>query len=385
MNSIKTNFPRVCKICNYFLSGPFWKFKLSTYGLLLAIILSPPSRENVHFGDNDSYWPTVENQIAHPFTPILAHPKSHAANKSFRITVPLLARLFELDRRGIYLAQSAVILIMLWAILTLTFKITQSRQQSALLLTAMVPVYPVICSYQETTGHLDAFAYCFIILAMVPSNTWAIFILSTCAAWCDERAFVATSLVFVWWYFQETQTSQSSLKVSFQFPNKYCFAVITSWFGYIITRILLVKFTQLHIAMENPDLTILPQYIQHIPLLTFLTFGGLWLLPIYGSIYLLISEKYFLFALFLVPVVIITIISSLVWDYTRSISFLFPVIFIGLRIIQHFLSLKKIKLLLFSISSVSILLPSVYFDSQMNYIPGIIFEWLQFAIMKVYY
>jgi hypothetical protein len=369
---------------DFLVSGQYWKLKLMILGLLFAFVCAPPIKENIHFENNYSYWPTVENQIAHPFQAIDAHPKSHAANKSFRLTVPLLAKLFHLDRRSIYIVQVSTILIMMWVILTLAFRITENKLYSALFLFAFIPLYPLICSYQEATGHLDAFGYCFILLAMVPRQKWLIFLFCTCALWCDERALISSLLVFLWWYLNDMTTFPSRTKL-LRIPNQYAFAVMGSWVAYIALRLVIMKTTPLHIAMEKPDLSILPQYIRHIPMLVFFAFGALWLFPIIGILYLIKFKEYLFAAAFVLPMLMVFIISSMVWDFSRSISFLLPAFFISLIIVRNYLNESIMRYLFFFVFIVAVIFPCVHFDSQIHYIPGLFYNIIEYGVDKLYH
>lgn len=347
-------------------SGVLWKFKLLVIGMFLVQIIAPFNKHAIQLSDYNSYWPTVEKQAENPFKKIEAHPKSHAANKTFRLTVPIIAKTLHLDRREILLLQMTLILPILWSILTILYRITRDKKLSSLLFIACLPLYAVISPYYETSGHLDAFAYCFLLLAMVSPRPALILLFCTLAAWCDERAFIATFWLLFWW--KRNSTNKLSE-----------YAVAASILGYVIVRAFLTTQFSMKVAMNDPDLTIFPQYAHLMPLLMFLAFGGLWVFPVM-FFFQKREERFKLSNCALLLLFLVAFASSaIVWDFTRSMAFLLPMVFITIQTAHKNLTYEHLKNISTTVAIIAVLLPICYFDGQMHYGSGLVLEGIKQA------
>lgn len=355
----------------------YWKLVAVGFGILLSFLLSTP--QGARFSDSESYWKTVEMQSRNPLTPTTVDKHSHAAKKIFRLTVPLMARFLHLDRKGIYLLQCLLMPLMLLMILDLSYTLTQDKLSSVVFMAACISLYFLYSTYQDNTGHLDAFAYFFLLSAIYFTSPVLIFISCFLASWCDERAFVATFLVLGWWYLRRDETLHAPASL---LPDRRSMAVIISALTYTLLRIWLQKFTGLSIQLDRYELFLVTNFFHLLPALTLIAYGAFWLLILY-LLYTLVRRKNFLqIALLFIPAAVIFLIACMVWDFSRSISFSFPIIFAGLYALKVSLPVDKMRQVLMSIFALSVITPTIQFDSQWYHYPSVFFVIFQKVILK---
>jgi hypothetical protein len=340
---------------------------------LLALLKAPPNIDAHAFSDDHSYWPTVEKQIVAPLEPTTAHPESHAAKKVFRLTVPLIAKILNLNRHSIFILQTATFFFMLYVALTLAERITDDRIASFFFVAGLVPLYLILSAYQEATGHLDAFAYCFLLASLYFRNPFVLFVTCTCASWCDERAFLATMLVFVWWSITPpfTRHKASPAERTWDF-NPQMQAVACSIVGYVSLRILLTLFSPLSLSLGSSDLMLIRNYYHLFPLIFLATFSGMWILLL-AAVVTSFQNKRYTEALFIVlPLFLFTVVASMVWDFTRSLTFAFPTLFISLFVLHRTLEVSSLRQLTFAAFMTVLLAPIVFFDSQLGWVSNVL-------------
>lgn len=366
------------------LDSRYWILYFTLLGGLFAFIMAPPQASVVLFSDDLSYWHTVEKQAENPFRLIEAPAGSHGANKSFRLTVPLISKFLHLKRKGIFVLQASTLFLMIGLGLSLVYRISSDKLFSLLFMGAMIPLYTILCSYQEATGHLDAFAYCLLFCAMYFRQPFAVFLFCTLASWCDERAFLATTLIFTWWYLQNPTSAVLRDHTVITKPNKQALAVLLSLFAYAVVRILLSLFSPLPLQLNNSDFFNIRYYIQLAPLLTFLTFGSLWVVLLLAVAQLAKGKKYLHIALLLLPLLLLGTVASIVWDFTRSLSFAFPILFVSLLVLKKHYDLERIRQITVVLFLMALVTPLIHFDSQLNHVPGLFQRGLETIVFLVF-
>ncbi|WP_345030990.1 hypothetical protein [Ravibacter arvi] len=338
---------------------------------MLALLSAPPKIDATFFSDDHSYWYTVEKQSENIFGPIAAPRESHAAKKTFRLTVPLIAKTLDLKRKGIYLLQVTTFFVMLGMGISLARRITSESKVSSLFMASMIPLYTILSSYHEATGHLDAFAYSFLFGAMYFRHPLQVFFACFLASWCDERAFLATSFIFMWWFLQDENANRLRVPSFSAYPDSRAVAVCLSGLSYIALRFLLTFYTPLSLEMGRADLLLVKEYTSFVPLLTYSTFGALWAVILTAGLLLIRQNRPLLLLFLIIPFLLQAIVACMVWDFTRSLSFAFPLLFLSLFIVKDYFNTETIKIGLCVIFLLSLISPVIFFDSQITNVHSI--------------
>ena len=95
MNTLQEAYRFMESAIEAFTSQPFWKIKYSIILAVFAIFYATPPYHTIPERKEHNYWQRVAHQINHPLTPFpVENIDEHVAKKTFRLTVPLVARFF---------------------------------------------------------------------------------------------------------------------------------------------------------------------------------------------------------------------------------------------------------------------------------------------------
>ncbi|MBB5282897.1 hypothetical protein HNQ92_001018 [Rhabdobacter roseus] len=308
-----------------FANSLFWAFP--SYNRIVS--------KDPQINDYNSFWNRINEQADHPLTHYDYPPAVHEAKISFRLLMPLLARFSpfkDLNIRMAYLffIQHIAGFFFFLFLIKLAWRYTQDKATSALLAIAISVTYLGHCFFYELFGFFDGVAFTLLLISVYYPRAWWAVLCFFLSFWIDERAVLASGLIFL----LLTEPENIFRKEHFKSIFLKAFPFLVAYVVYITIR----KGLELKFGLTVPigtehdaGLGLIIQQIRTIPLATFLSYEGLWILIIVGIYAAWRKHKRLEVSLYMVAFFIIMLVSWSVWDVTRSLVYGFPVILFCLR------------------------------------------------------
>ena len=310
-----------------FTTNKYWMIWMSLFCSLFVIFFSYPNYNCVY---NDPYivesWNAIMTQVKHPFEQHDYFDISHQSKLTFRLSVPLIAKLLHLSVFGIICLQYVFGVLLFYVSAKVLKEITKDNF-SAFIITLSLPfIYAGKVSFLELRGAFDGFALFFLLLAMYKKNIFLIASSVVMTSFTDERGFIACSFVFLYWFIHDSNVSRKLF-------TKFTISVILGGLLYLISRFSLTYFFGLKTQSAGIGLQVLASNLNMIPLSIWHGLEGFWIFILISIITLLFKKEKLAVSLFLLSIFCVILSSCLVVDMTRSAAFLFPAIFVSIKII----------------------------------------------------
>jgi hypothetical protein len=311
--------------------------------------------------DNEGAWETMLLK-SNDLTNNLSHiePYSWKAKKVFRLTVPLLMKIFFLTPSLIIKLQFILGYFFYFFSFKLLLRITKNSIIASLFTTTLSFLYigkAAFFEFQYTW--FDGFSFIFLLAAIYSRKPYLIFLFSSLAAWNDERAFVGLAFVFLF-HFQQIKITNSTLS-KFLKLNKNAFTVVFAVICYCVFRIYLSSKYNMSTPSEGANLGVLINQKLIYSLLGLITFfEGYYVLIILYFFYLLKFKEYFSFFINILPLITLSIIALCVTDISRSGAFSFPLLFIVIKYFTNVFSISKLTNILIWCLIISIFIPPIF-------------------------
>ncbi|MGA2601003.1 MAG: hypothetical protein ABSH09_28900 [Bryobacteraceae bacterium] len=315
------------------LSGPHWKVKALLAVLVLSLLRAFPSYEALKTPFVESTWSHTFLQIDNLICDMgrLFPPGSHESKMTFRLTVPLLARLLGLNETGILILSAIAGIVLLYVSLVLLYKITKSKESALFICLTIACAWAGQTGFQELRGGFyDSVALCLLLIAMAANSPVIAGVCAFLAAWTDERALIAGAFVVL-------------LSIAMHERAK-TIAVLVGWCGYAVLRLWMTSHYSLAVATGNIGFDVLAQQIRLIPIGVWSGLGGCWIVICAGLASAIRQHRYTLTAAFC-ALLAATIVSALmVLDVTRSIAYCLPAVFVATYLLKDEPWLKRLAL-----------------------------------------
>ncbi|HPS26935.1 MAG TPA: hypothetical protein PK269_04935 [Bacteroidales bacterium] len=323
----------------------FYPFYLALFLVICSVVFVWPRYDLIN--THSVAWNTViikSKDLTNSLTYIPSG--SWLAKKVFRLTVPVIMKVTHLTPIGIFILQSILGYLLIVFSYKLCYRILKDSVSSTFIAAGIIFLYFGRASFYDFfCCWFDGFAYFFIIMAFFCRNSIGIFLFSTLAAWTDERAFIALSIVFLFHQIIDISKSPIKLKHLIALNNK-SLAVIFAMAFYLILRL----FLQIKYGMHTPTGGVgLAMLKVTLPVLTFgiWTFlEGFWLLLIVTCFLIIKNKEYVFFVVVLIVLSVFFLVSGCVTDITRSGSYLVPVIFVLMIYLKKNLQPFELRFLL---------------------------------------
>lgn len=326
---------RIKLACDKFLTRTYWQLELSLFCVLLMFFLCPPSFENLSTVSNRT-WEVVLKQIDnHTIQYAVENPNSHESKRTFRLTVPLLCKLIGLrDIRLIYTLQVFFTVFFFWLLARFSQRLSRDSMVAVLLpisfcFTAIgqVGVFDVYAKF-------DSFALFFLLAAIAFENPAIILFSIILGGFTDERAFIASPMVLIWWQMQSERDFNIPVKKVIKL-NARSFAVLFGMIGYLLLRLYLIKRYDLVTVFGDIGFSIMQGQQNMYYFGTWTAFEGFWLVVLLAMVLLYCHGCYVLLTLLLVVGIPSLLVAHFVIDITRSMIYAMPLVFISLKIISR--------------------------------------------------
>ncbi len=363
-------YGNVTHVIERFVNGSYWQLKLLGLCLLLVFVQVTPFFNFQYFGEGSS-WSTILGQADQLLVPVREAPGSHGANKVFRLTVPILAKLLGLNSVGLYVSQVLCGIALLSLLIRTAHRILNDRVATTLFMTAFTGCYASYSAFYDVFGRIDAFGYLLVLLSISGRNPVAIFGFCTLTAWADERGLINTFFTAVYWLYVSTDRTGVCL-VKYPRLNACVVAVGLSWVGYFAGRWLLSHVYHFHTETSGVGLTEFSKARQYIPIGVFSTYGAVWLLLLLALVSMVNRKDWLLLSLVKIGVLANGTVILMITDINRSLAYTLPFVGLALAELSSRLTTKRLRELLFVTSVAALMIPIYDFDGHLHYHPNLV-------------
>ncbi len=312
----------------------YFFLKLALITTLLSLFFGFPPYD--HFASYQNNWDYRENQIESPFTPHeVEDHSSHESNFIFRFSVPFVLGLLHLPVEASHVVHYLFLFLLFWWVSKLSYNILEDKVLTILITLCFGLVYVGQVLYTDIRANFDVVAYALLVLSMLSRNPLVILFCVLAAGFTDERGFIATGIAFLFHFIYRSSTDDWSLKGLLKL-NKQLIAIICGWVLYFGIRFYLQNYHGLDVSTPKAGLN----YFMGTANMWF--FGiwsgleGLWLPVLLCLIPLLKIRAHLIILMFLVTTSAVIGVSLAVADITRSMAYVFPIVFVALTILRQY-------------------------------------------------
>lgn len=278
-------------------------------------------------------------------------------NRVFRLTLPVLVKIFHIRHVSFFVYGLQLLLgILLYFLLTrFLFQILNDKLATMLSVIALACIYFGTSFFVEYAGYGDFYTFFFLFLSIYFRNPLLVFLAMFTATWCDERAVVAGSLVFAYWWIAEK--IKEDKPISF-IPNKQMLAIVVAEIAYISLRYYLMTYQGMEGTYKKGEFT--EQLFASLPSFGFKfiwILEGFWLVMLLAFVILYLKKDYLKLLIVFGGTIAMIVSGFTTFDSTRSGSFVFPMIFLGLIAVKTKLTEKEMRVLLLLVALLCFLHP----------------------------
>jgi hypothetical protein len=334
------------KLINFlekFLNYKYWYLVTAIITVLVILFLTAPS----YYALTKGFKPCSDcvnfqdeiNRADHLFKPTKYPEYSHMANTQLRLTVPLIAKsVGTRSKVVVFIIQEIFGIIFLTIACLLSYRLTKDKVISAILTLSIGFIYAGKAAFVDIEGLTDSFAYFFLVLALFTRYKPLIIISLLLAYFTDERALLSSSLIAIFYFLEFLEINKDKINF-YSFIKARVFYMLLSWILYFTIRFILFKLYGLY----TPSTGVVVPDLHNLAYIFWDGLQGFWLLAVFGILYTIIEKRFFVLSLLIIAVLVIVISTSMVYDLTRSIAYIFPLIFVSLFLIEKAMNKFQIR------------------------------------------
>lgn len=326
-------------------------------------------------GFNQEAWDVVALKSREP-THTLSHvaPDSWVAKKVFRLSVPMIVRLFHLNEAGVMAVQFALGFLLLIIGYKLALRVVKDAVAATFIAAGMAFLYfGRTCFTELYYATFDGWGYCFLILTLYFRNRPAVFLFASLTAWTDERAFLALPAAMLFHQMTGARTPGVDGEDGLRFEAKAllpwkspgsldgrALTVLAAMAAYAILR----QFMAMRYHMITPlwyvGFRTLGNNLTYMPMGMATFLEGYWL-AIGMAWYRMTRRRHWFLALAVTgQVAVTTVAAGCVYDITRSGSYLFPLVFAVFVYLRACLDERTLRLTAFLCMAFTFVFPAFY-------------------------
>jgi hypothetical protein len=353
------------------LNGKYWKFKTVIFSCIFTFSLLFVFNRGYIFENFRSFyadvllhnpqpfffWNSIIEQGENPLKPVFHASGSHEANRTFRLTMPLISRYLHLNSLGLYLLQIVLGFGFLYLLINILNKILDDKILVCYLFLSFLNVYTGSSFFLNCFGHGDGYTFFFILCALLVRNPLIFSFFLQMAFWCDERSVITSLGIWGFQYvYYQFKKKESILTISL---------IITNVLIYIAIRTYLSS--NFHLVSEDVETSTWARYYSFI-YTTSLWYGkrsyvgleGFSLFTFLALAIFYIDKKYTKILLSIAYWLPILAISFLVGDTVRTLSFTFVFWLISLIVIKDRIERTQMKALLIVVAFINLMIPVIF-------------------------
>jgi hypothetical protein len=333
-------------------AGTHWKAKVILFVLAFSLFRAFPNYNFLRAPGVAGTWEHAAVKIAQPAADMarLFPDTSHEAKLTFRLTVPLVARVLHLGTAGqlVLFALSGILLLL--CVLNLAERVTGSRTVALYLTLATACTWPGLLAFHQLLGGFyDAVALWLLLLAMAARRPVVAAAALFAAAWTDERALVAVPLLCL------VAMARSEM------PR--CLAVLAGSAAYLGSRIWLIHVWALRTTIGGAGIAVFLRNLHIAPLGVWAGLGGSWILVACALTILAARRRYFEFAALLSGIGLLAVSALIVEDLTRSMAYALPAVLVALHVLVKNETPHMVERIAQTTALVCVLMPTWFVQS----------------------
>jgi hypothetical protein len=343
------------------LEQPHWKARALFLVLSVSLFRAFPSYDALSTPFAQATWQHAQTKIEHPLVDMsrLFPPGSHESKLTFRMAAPVLAHVLHIRQPGLMALSMVAGLLLLYCVLSVTYRLTGSRKAAAYTCMATACTWPGATAFHELRGgYYDAIAICALIgaLCSVPSVVTAACVFV--AAWTDERAPIASSLVFVFWMTEDRTSGRP------RFSSKHV-GIVLGIAAYIATRAYITATYSLTpiVLSGGVGWRVLSGQMNVIPWAVWTGLAGQWLLVGCGVAAAWLQKQRMIALLLCVALACVMGAAVCVIDITRSIAYCLPAVFVAMSLLRREPT-RWLERVAFMSCLVSVIFPTYYLEGS---------------------
>ncbi len=277
---------------------------------------------------------------------------------------PLLARVFHLNRLGIWLLEVMLGLLLLIGAYHLLREALCDRTAALLTAHGLCFVYFGYAAIYDIAISFDPFAYAALVSAMWSRRSVVIAVCVLAGAFTDERFVLATGVVLLWHGWRATGgQGLPGLRVLLLRPAPLALAAGVLAYGGLRLALITAFGLQTHTAAVGLECLRYHLLNEHLPLGLLTSLETYWLLLGAGVLTLLLARRWRELGLLLLALTPVVTAALIVFDPTRSLAYLTPATLLGAALARPALPLRAARQLAMVVWLGALLLPS-YILSQ---------------------
>lgn len=330
-------------------------------------------------GFNQEAWDAVLLKSREP-THTLSHvaPDSWVAKKVFRLSVPVLVRVFHLNAAGVMAAQFALGFLLLIVGYNLSLRLVKDAVAATFIAAGMAFLYfGRTCFTELYYATFDGWGYCFLILTLYFRNRAAVFLFASLAAWTDERAFLVLPTAMLFHQMTGPRTDQAGTDAEDAERSRFgaralfpwlsprsldgrALTVLAAMIGYVLLREYMTWRYHMVTPLWAVGAPVLKYNMPYLPFGTITFLEGYWLAL--GVAWFGMAKRRHVFLALAVAgqVAVSTVVAGCVYDITRSGSFLFPIVFVAFAYLKACLDERALRLTAFLCMVLTFVFPAYY-------------------------
>jgi hypothetical protein len=333
-------------------AGTHWKARAMLLILAFSLFRAFPNYNFLRAPGVAGTWEHAAIKIADPAADMARFfpDASHEAKLTFRLTVPLVARVLHLGTAGqlALFAVSGVLLLL--CVLNLAEMVTGSRTVALSVTLATACTWPGLLAFHQLLGGFyDPVALWLLLLAMAARRPAIAAATLFAAAWTDERALVAMPLLCL---FAVARSER---------PR--CLAVLAGSLTYVATRIWLAHVWALPTSLGGTGVAVLLHNLHIVPLGVWAGLGGSWILVACALTILAARRRYLEFAALLLGIGLVTASALVVEDLTRSMAYALPAVLVALNVLVRYETPHTVERIAQAAALVCVLMPTWFVQS----------------------
>lgn len=343
----------VDRILEAAVAGPRWKVRAVITVLALVLLRAFPSYDALQSRFVQQKWHDALIKTGQPLADMgkLYPPESHESKLTFRLTVPLAARLLHLRMAGVLVLSGLLGTLLLGLALQAGFEITGSRKAALLLSLAVGCCWAGESAFHELRGgYYDAAALCLLMLALCARTPALVALFTFAAAWTDERALLAAPCVLLFHAVHRAYGVRIGL------------GVVLGLGAYGVSRLYMTTAGAYESNLSGVGLHLFTQQLNVLPLALWSGLGGCWVPLLGGYVVLFIRKRFALGILFAILISGLSVSAFCVIDTTRSVSYLLPAVFVGLALLRQSESPPWLDRVVLTTALLSYFVPPFYLE-----------------------
>ncbi|QXC59873.1 hypothetical protein KSP35_16015 [Aquihabitans sp. G128] len=356
---------RLDRLVSRVAAGRWWQVRTAIVGLVLGVLLAgtyPPP----HFGEDAQWRYIIEHSRGSLFDPNIG-PESREANLTFRFVPRLVGKVLFFDSPWAFVALQVVAAVVLLVVLAKLLDEALGDRRAAVVATVgTVGLWAVAGAWVDLRGNFDALAVLLLLVAMASRRPPIVFLVGLAATFTDERAVFALPIVAAWHLLRDDHAAERARRTwqaaARAVPWLPVGAALAAGVGHLAIRQALKARYGIHEGRNRSPGEPLAQ-LNNYPSGIWGALEGYWFLTVAG-----LATTWHrgsrLVVLGCVGCVAVTIVVAMsVFDISRSVVFLFPVVPFAALGLRH-LPRRATRGLVWTAALVSLAWPLLYAADQ---------------------